>query len=92
LPLVEGVILMVLVPLYWPLIGLPWRDASPVPSLTHSAATLSTVALHSLGMPAARLSMHQAQHELLRGQLDERGVSQKITIDEAIWAEERHGL
>jgi len=25
LTVVEGLILMVLVPLYWPLIGLPWR-------------------------------------------------------------------
>ena len=33
LTLVEGVILMVLVPLYWPLIGLPWRDVAPVPAL-----------------------------------------------------------
>ena len=57
LTLVEGVILMVLVPLYWPLSGLPWRNASPVPALTRSAAALPTIALRSSGMPEAGLNL-----------------------------------
>jgi di/tricarboxylate transporter len=60
LTLVEGVILMVLVPLYWPLIGLPWRAVAPVPALTRSAATLPTIALHSSGMPEACLDLKVA--------------------------------
>ena len=56
LTLVEGIVLMVLVPLYWPLLGLPWRDAFPVPSLTRSADTpshpqLPCIPLGRLGHP-----------------------------------------
>jgi hypothetical protein len=38
LTLVEGLILMVLVPLYWPLIGLPWRASPAVQVATASPA------------------------------------------------------
>jgi di/tricarboxylate transporter len=63
LTLVEGIVLMVLVPLYWPLIGLPWRDASPVPSLMRSADTPPAVALHSPWATGTSLDMSCLQCE-----------------------------
>jgi sodium-dependent dicarboxylate transporter 2/3/5 len=63
LTLVEGIVLMVLVPLYWPLIGLPWRNASPVLSLMRNANTLPAVALHSPWATGASLDMSCLQCE-----------------------------
>jgi anion transporter len=92
LTLIEGIILMVLVPLYWPLIGLPWRNASPATPLTRGADMHSAVDQRSPWATGARSGMSWGECEPQRSRLDSRVVGRQTTVDETVCAEKLSGL
>ena len=92
LTLIEGIILMVLVPWYWPMVGLPWRNISAVPPIRRSAYIPSAVDQHSPWATGARLRMRWEQCEPQRGQLNGRVVGRQATVDKIVYTDKLSNL
>jgi anion transporter len=98
LSVIEGLFIMVLVPLYWPLIGLSWRSTPQVAALPVTAPLASGVYVPnptSIGTPwasGAHLRVTWAQVERQPGQFDWRSLEQHPAFVEAVRANKKVGF
>lgn len=95
LTVVEGLFILLLAPLYWPLIGLPWRPQAPPPAAAPLASGVyvpGAANLRAAWVSGAYLPVTWAQLEVQPGQFDWRSLDQHPTFVDAVRAGKPVGL
>jgi Sodium:sulfate symporter transmembrane region len=92
LTLIEGLVLMALVPLYWPLLGLPWRSESDASTRARGAYLEQPPALRHAWATGAHITEAWAPIEPQRGQFDRNAIEQQPIVIETVNASQPFGI
>jgi solute carrier family 13 (sodium-dependent dicarboxylate transporter), member 2/3/5 len=92
LTVVEGLFILLLVPFYWSLIGLPWRHDSSAPTSAPGVSVQHQPGAHQPGVVDAHLAVTWAQLEPHRGQFDWRVIDMHPIVVKARLTGQPFGL